>query len=482
MRGLRALVLKGLGWRAGANLGQLVLQVVFTAILAHLLTKADFGLVAMAMLAIRLLAALSQIGFGTAVVQAPELTPGLASAVFLVQAGIRLAVTGLCVLGAPLAAAFFGEPGLVPVVRVLALVILFQSLAFPQVLLQRELRFRGVAVLQLVALVAGSVLGVGLALAGHGVWALVWRALAQRALFTAGVWLLAGWRPARPDFRGVGQLLRFGFHVLGVNLSTYLSSNAAGIVIGRVFGVELLGSYNIAYNVAIAPAQQLYSVLAAVLTPAFSRVQGDLAGLRRRLLETLFAFAAVFSPVMVGLACVADPFVALVYGPRWAEVAGFVTVLAAVGLLRGFEYVMRSVLLARGASRAVLLVSVLGTLASLPLLLGGAALAGVPGLLHGAAVGAGVTLALAVHAGREVLGYRTFWRATARTAAATAVMGLAVLAVGRGAPGGPGLGLGLQVLTGAVVYGAVRVFWLTTRERRVVAGLPLGRVLVGRRT
>jgi len=482
MRGLRALVLKGLGWRAGANLGQLVLQVVFTAILAPLLTKADFGLVAMAMLTIRLLASLTQVGLGMAILQARDVTPGLASAVFFVHAGLRTVVASLCALGAPLAAAFFGEPALDPVVRFLALSLVLQSLAFPQVLLHRELRFRGVAVVQLGALVVANAAGIFLAVTGHGVWALAWRALLQRALFAAGVWWLAGWRPARPDFRGVRKLLRFGFHVLGVNWSSYLSQNFVGILVGRLFGVELLGALNIAQNVAVAPAQRLYGALSSVLMPVLSRFQDDLAGMRRRLSETVFVFAAAVLPLMVGLACVSEPFVALAYGPRWKVVGPLVAVLAAVGLFRGLELVLRTALLARGASRAVMLATVAAMIASVPVMLGGAALFGFWGLLGGHVLASAFALGLYLGAGRGLLGYRAFWRATARSAAAAGLMGVAVVLVGATVSGGPGTRLALQVVVGAIVYWGVRTYWLTTRERRVVAGLPLGRVLVGRRT
>jgi len=131
------------------DIGQQILQIVFTVILARLLTKADFGLVAMALLVTRFIRMMTQVGFGTAIIQDQNVNAGQISAIFYFQIGINLVISLLCFLGAPLAATFFHEPQLLPVVQVLAWTLLISSFTFPQILLIKQMRFGGYSILEM---------------------------------------------------------------------------------------------------------------------------------------------------------------------------------------------------------------------------------------------------------------------------------------------------------------------------------------------
>lgn len=282
MVNLKQRVVEGFAWRGFVDVANQVLLVAFTAVLARLLTKADFGLVAMAMMAVHLVQTLTGIGIGSAIIQNQKVTEAQVSALFFFQMFVNFLMSLVGFLSAPLVAAFFKQPDLVPVVRVMAWLILVNSLGFPNVILQKALRFRGFSILELGAMVLGNTVGIVLAFSGFGVWSLVFRLLVQRLTYTAGIWPIAGWRPVRPDFHGTGKIFQFGLNILGANIVAYFSQNLAGIVIGRFIGVETLGSYNIAYNLAIVPATKVQSVFTSVLSPMFAKFQQDLSELKRK--------------------------------------------------------------------------------------------------------------------------------------------------------------------------------------------------------
>ena len=106
--------------------------------------------------------------------------------------GLILTVNGafylLLAICAPLIAGFYEEPRLIPLVRVLALQFLVMGFSvLPQSLLLREMKFRQVATVDFVSALAGSLATLALALAGYGVWALVWGSLMIRVVSMIGL-------------------------------------------------------------------------------------------------------------------------------------------------------------------------------------------------------------------------------------------------------------------------------------------------------
>src|SRR5688572_12251904 len=109
---IRRRVLHGFGWRSLTDALNIVLQLVFTAILARLLGISDFGLIAACFLFIRFVSALADVGFGSAIMQSQTITERQISALFFIQIAIKASVFAICFLLAPFAATFFKEAGL----------------------------------------------------------------------------------------------------------------------------------------------------------------------------------------------------------------------------------------------------------------------------------------------------------------------------------------------------------------------------------
>jgi O-antigen/teichoic acid export membrane protein len=478
----RKRVIDGLLWRSGVAASQQITQVLFTILLARLLTTADFGLVVMALVFTHLAQAFSQVGFGAAVIQDQEISDAQVSALLVVHVGVNAVASLACCLSAPLAAEFFGEPRLVPIVAVLAWLLLVTSLGFPTVLLRKRMAFREYSSHEVAASLAGNVVAVVLAFTGSGVWSLVARPLVQRLVFAVSVWRVARWRPVRPCFAGTGKHLRYGLHLLGSNIFTFASQNTAPILIGKFAGAGTLGCFRIAFSLAVVPAQQVQAVLTTVLLPALSIFQGDRAAFRRKAYASMLGLGLVYVPAMLGLAAVATTFVPFAYGEAWSAAATFLVMLSGVGLIKGFEHLLRCVILSAGRSGAIMRITAVETLSALAFLAVGGSLWGANGLAAGCLAAAFVSGLLTLReAQRAVGGEPVFLRAIARSLLAGGAMAAIVAAVAVVAPWSAGVTLLAQVLVGIALYLFLRVRVLSDEERSIVRGWPVAGLVLARR-
>ncbi|HEX5578717.1 MAG TPA: oligosaccharide flippase family protein, partial [Candidatus Limnocylindria bacterium] len=204
--GLRRQVARGLTWTIVNTWGEQALNLVVFIVLARLLTPVDFGLVALAAVFVAFAQLFVDQGLGDALVQRRELTGIHIDTAFWVAmaTGALLTIAGI-VLAYPIGA-LLGEPDLVPILQALSLTFVFVAMSSIQMaLLRRALAFRSLAIRAIVAAFVGGVVGIALALAGAGAWALVGQQLAAAIASVVALWRGSPWRPSfgvsGPHFR-----------------------------------------------------------------------------------------------------------------------------------------------------------------------------------------------------------------------------------------------------------------------------------------
>jgi len=324
------------GWVSLSQVGRQVLQLAVTAVLARLLVPDDFGLMSLTLVVVGILGLVRDLGTAVTIVQVPNLTPRLTSSLF--WANVALGVAGVAILAAlaPAIAAFFSEPRLAPILAVASLSFLISSLSIvQQALLERAMRFRAVAQVELVAIVTGGIVAVASALAGFGVWSLVAQTIAVATTGTILYTLAGDWRPtrsfSRSDLTGVA---RFGLGVTGFNLVNYAARNADYVLIGAVLGPGPLGQYTLAYRVMLYPLQSVTAVISRATFPAFARLNAHDARLRHLYLRAVSMIALIAFPMVFGVMATSDRLVAVVFGPGWTEAGEVLAILAPVGLVQ----------------------------------------------------------------------------------------------------------------------------------------------------
>lgn len=318
---LRAQVFTALRWTVGARLLSQVVTWAITLMVIRLLTPADYGLFAMAGIALGFVTLIADGGLGPALVQRPTLSEGELRQAFGILLVVHFTLAAALLAAAPVIAHFFVEPRLVLVVRALSLQIVMAAFTvIPESLLERRLEFRNRSLLDLGATVAGSLLTLTLALAGYGVWALISGSLAMQALRTIGINVLASWI-VRPDFSiaGARALLTAGGQTSLGRVIWFFFIQADMLFAGRWLGKEALGFYSVAMHLASLPNTRITALVNQVAFPAFSRMQSDLSWVAVKTLLGVRMLSILSFPILWGLSSVAPEVVEVVLGPTWAN-------------------------------------------------------------------------------------------------------------------------------------------------------------------
>jgi PST family polysaccharide transporter len=350
--GMTGHALRGLFWMFLGTGGQAVVQLLVLVVLARLLTPADFGVVAAALVVVGFSTIFSQLGIGPAVVQRHELHATHLRTGFTISVAFGILLAGLIWLLAPAVAAFFHHDDLVPVLRALSLVFPLQGLSVvAESLLQRELRFRYLAALELATVALGyGAVGIVLAFAGLGVWALVAAHLAQFALKTVLLLVLQP-HPRKPllDRSAFKELMYFGGGFTAARIGNYLAGQGDNLVIGRWLGAVALGVYGRAYHLVAGPAMLLGGVLDRVLFPAMAKVQDQPERLGLAYRRGVALIALVVLPFSTALVLLSPELVLVLLGPEWDQVTVPLQILAAGLLFRTSYRMSDSIARATGA-------------------------------------------------------------------------------------------------------------------------------------
>jgi len=472
MNNLRNKTLNAVGWRGLVDIGEQILLIIFTAILARLLTKEDFGLIAMALLVNRFVYVMTQVGFSTAIIQGHEITESQVSAIFFIQLAIGFSTSIICHLLSPFAAEFFHAPKLVPVIQTLSWLLFLNSLTFPMVFLQKKVKFRGLSLLEIGAMLVSNAVGIIMAFLGFGMWALVSRLMIHRVLFTIGVWPLVRWKPAWPCLSGTKKIFNFGLKMYFSNIASYFSHNVAAIIVGRYLGVETLGSFNIAYNLAIVPAEKVRVILAAALFPAFSLISENITKLKKAYYESLLITNIFFIPLMLGVAAISTDLVRFIYGEKWKDAGYFLSALSFVGLMKGIEQISKTMYLAKGWANVNLLVAGLETICSLPLMYVGMKNWGIEGLIFAYLTSTILALVLNIYYSQKAIDDdKVFFKAIYKSVIAAVVMYIGVSLYRDLFFMNLTLHLITQIFVGAIIYCILRTMLLSKPEKNIISQL-----------
>jgi len=313
-----------------AQAGKFAVRTGSMVILARLLAPDDFGLVGMVTAFTGFLALFKDAGLCMATVQRDHVTEEQMATLFWVNMAVGVALAMLTVVLAPLLASFYHEPRLTWVTVALAVGFIFSGASSQhQALLQRNMRFGALAIVEMISLVLTTAVSVGMAFAGMKYWALVGMATGLSALNAVGLWVAANWIPGRPRLRsGVRSMLQYGGTITVNSVVAYLMYNAEKVLLGRFWGAVTLGVYGRAYQLINLPTDNLNTVLGFVAFPALSRVQGDPERLRKYFLEGYGLFLSLVMPITVACALFSVDIVRVLLGPKWNEAANIFRLLS----------------------------------------------------------------------------------------------------------------------------------------------------------
>jgi O-antigen/teichoic acid export membrane protein len=364
----------GFIWNFSAYFLGKIVVLITTAILARLLAKNDFGLIAVALVAINYLSVLKDLGLGVALIQRRENIAQAANTVFTINVLIGLFLSVLIIPLAPLVATYFRDPQVIPVLRWMGISFIINALGSVHTnWLVRDLDYRRKIVPELGGALLKGAISIGMAYLGYGVWSLVFGQIAGALASVILVWIILPWRPRLALDRNVaGSLMKFGASVTIVDIITQITDNLDYIIVGRLFGLVPLSIYTLAYRL---PEMLLIGnlwVMGGVVFPAFSSIQNRPEELRRGFLASVRFVELIAVPVCLGLCIAAEPIVRVVFGDQWLEAIPVLRVLAIYAWVYSLGYHVGGFYKAIGRPDILLKLSLLTLVIIVPSLLIGA--------------------------------------------------------------------------------------------------------------
>lgn len=328
-----------------------LIGIVSTLILARLLTPEDFGIIAMASLAVALADVLLDLGVNVALIQNNQATQAHYDTAWTLRLLQASTATLILLLAAPLAADYFQDARVQPVLQVLAFSLLIAGCEnIGIVALQKHMHFGAEFRFLFLRRMAGFVTTIVLAWLLHSYWALVIGTLAGRA---AGVGLSYWLHPMRPrlSFEKLGEIFHVSQWMLLRSIGNYFHQNLHKILVGRWTQATTMGAYTLADEISAMPSGELLAPLNRVLFPAFAAAKGDLLQLKRMFLLAQGMQTLLAIPAAAGLALVAKEVVLLLLGEKWLLAVPFIQVLALVNIAQALTTSSGYVLIVLGKIR-----------------------------------------------------------------------------------------------------------------------------------
>jgi len=334
MSSLKKQTVRGVKWLVGASFLQKALSVGTMVILARILNPSVFGLFALAFVAIDGLGLFKSMGFDSALIQRKDNIEKAANTAFFVIPGLGMLLFLMLNLLAPSIGTFLNSSDVVPVIRVLGLVFVFSCFSkVPISLLQKEMRFAKVAFSETIGSMAYSAIAIFLALSGFGIWSLVSGYLAKTLIVMVAVWYFAKWRPKFIFDKKIAlEMFHFGKFLFLGSIIWFLKMNLGTLLVGKLFGVTMLGLYAIAFSISNFCVNQLGGKIYRVTYPAYSKLQDDLNRLKEAFLK-VFKYTSMFAlPFGIILFLLSKELLLLVYGEKWIGASSILKILSWSGL------------------------------------------------------------------------------------------------------------------------------------------------------
>lgn len=349
---LKNQAVSGVKWNTIATAYSMMVQVIRLAVLTRLLAKADFGLVAIATMVISFTDIFSDLGITVAIIHKQDITKEQYSSVFwlnvLMSAIIFLIICAL----SPVIASFYNEELLLTIVPLLGIQVLLNAFGkMFQTIKTKELEFRFISIVRIVSVTIGFISTVIFAIVGWGVYSLVAGQLIQ-VFVNQFVYALNGLKKEKIMFHfkiyEISDMLKIGGYQLGAKFLDFVSAKIDVFLIGRFFGMDDLGVYNLAKELMLKPFHIIMSVISNVTSSAFAKLQNDISILRTNYAKLVNAIAFVAIPIYAAMFVFSDLIVDVLYADSFAEVSVFLRILSVVGMITSIDGIAGTLQVALG--------------------------------------------------------------------------------------------------------------------------------------
>lgn len=322
-------------WKTAQSMVTLGMTFIIQIALARILTPDDFGLIALTTTFMTIANTIIEASFSSSIIQQENLDQAMLSSVFFANLLLSLVVYGFLYGIAPLIAAFYREPILILILRIQGLRIVFSGLySIQQSLMNRKMRFRAIFYCGLVGTIFQAIVGFMMAYAGAGVWALVCSSLVACFITGGAMIIIEPWVPKLYfSFDKAKEALSFSSKILIIRVTRKIFYNIRVLAIGRVCSAEVLGYFNKGFQFPSTAMTVVDGSLTSVAFTSLAKLQNE----KEKMIELLRQYVRLSmflcTPMMVGMALVAEPLVLTILTEKWLNCVPFLQIICFTQLL-----------------------------------------------------------------------------------------------------------------------------------------------------
>ena len=316
---VRSQLVHGLFWNAIEKFLLHGITFFIGIVLARLLSPSDFGLLGMLSVFLLVLSAFVDSGLSNALVQKHNCTKSDFSTVFSVNMVMSIAVAIILLVSAPYIAAFYHEPILTNITRLLALNVVLNAFNIVhRAQLTLKVDFKSLAQINVACTIISGIVGISMAYAGYGVWSLVWQTITRTICGIVLFPIYSRWRPSiHFSANSFHELFGYGSKLLVTNIYSVVISNISTLFIGRTYNSTALGYYTKANQTPNTISSFIMGVLGSVTFPVMSEIKEDKEHMFRLYKKALFTTALTVFPVMMLFCILSKPFIILFLTEKW---------------------------------------------------------------------------------------------------------------------------------------------------------------------
>lgn len=317
-------------WSFAERISAQLVSFVISVVLARILLPDEYGLISMAMVFIALAEVFVNSGFSAALIQNKDADETDFSTIFYMSFLCSIGIfCFVCFLAYPIAQ-FYGREELALLLQVFAIKIPIGSFnSIQRAFVARHMIFRKFFYSTLIGTIASGIIGIVMAFAGFGVWALVAQNISLTIIDSIVLLVLIPWRPKLLfSFRRGKKMMGFGWKVLLADFSGTFFGQLRSLVIGRAYSSSDLAFYDRGNQIPQLVSNNIGSAVSSVLFPAMSNESNDVNEVKNLCRRSMKSMSYIISPLMFGIAACAPALIVLLYSDKWSACVPYLQVLA----------------------------------------------------------------------------------------------------------------------------------------------------------
>lgn len=306
-------------WRFAERCGAQLVTFIVSIVLARILSPSDYGTIALVTVFTTILQVFIDSGLSTALIQKKDADDLDFSSVFYFNFIVCLILYIIMFVSAPCIADFYKDSNLITIIRVISLTLIISGVkGVQQSYVSRNMLFKRFFFSTLGGTIFSAVLGIIMAYAGFGVWAIVFQQLSNNAIDTLILWITVKWRPIKKfSWIRLKHLLSFGWKMLASSLLDTVYNNLRNMIIGKLYTSADLAFYNQGDKFPKLIVTNINTSIDSVLLPTMSNEQDNHVRVKDMTRRAIKISTYIMAPLMIGLAFCARPIVQLVLTDKW---------------------------------------------------------------------------------------------------------------------------------------------------------------------